>query len=63
MQHALRHFTQMGFTCPVRKDLPSFLLEITTPAGALSNTCNKGRGSPQLECYSSVQQQQRRPHA
>ncbi|WIA42005.1 hypothetical protein OEZ86_009302 [Tetradesmus obliquus] len=35
LQHALRHFTQMGFQCPVRKDLPSFLLEITTPAGQL----------------------------
>ncbi|KAF6263806.1 ABC-2 type transporter-domain-containing protein [Scenedesmus sp. NREL 46B-D3] len=34
LEHAMRHFTQMGFTCPVRKDIPSFLLEITTPAGA-----------------------------
>lgn len=31
--YALKHFTSMGFVCPVRKDLPSFLLEITTPTG------------------------------
>jgi hypothetical protein len=27
----------MGFNCPVRKDIPSFLLEITTQAGEHSS--------------------------
>lgn len=38
IEGALRHFTSMGFVCPVRKDLPSFLLEITTPTGNMSNS-------------------------
>lgn len=33
LQDVLHHFTAMGFNCPVRKDVPSFLLEITTPSG------------------------------
>ncbi len=28
------HFAALGFPCPARKDLPSFLQEVTTPAGA-----------------------------
>jgi ABC-type multidrug transport system ATPase subunit len=35
LQEALPHFTAMGFQCPARKDVPSFLLEITTPAGLI----------------------------
>eukprot|EP00877_Chromochloris_zofingiensis_P010755 jgi/Chrzof1/5933/Cz16g21030.t1 len=30
---ALPFFSSLGFRCPERKDVPSFLLEITTPAG------------------------------
>jgi ABC-type multidrug transport system ATPase subunit len=30
---ALPHSQQLGFVCPVRKDVASFLLELTTPAG------------------------------
>lgn len=36
LEGALKHFTSMGFICPVRKDLASFLLEITTQAGGLT---------------------------
>lgn len=35
LQDALPHFTNVGFVCPVRKDVASFLLEITTPSGVL----------------------------
>ena len=33
---ALPFFSSMGFACPQRKDIPSFLLEVTTPAGQLN---------------------------
>jgi ABC-2 type transporter len=34
IEGALPHFAGLGLVCPPRKDVPSFLLEITTPAGA-----------------------------
>jgi ABC-type multidrug transport system ATPase subunit len=33
LEGAMPHFTASGFICPVRKDVASFLLEITTPTG------------------------------
>lgn len=33
LEGAVPHFTASGFICPVRKDVASFLLEITTPTG------------------------------
>lgn len=33
LEGAVPHFTGSGFICPVRKDVASFLLEITTPTG------------------------------
>lgn len=33
---ALPFFSSLGFRCPERKDVPSFLLEITTPAGMVA---------------------------
>jgi ABC-type multidrug transport system ATPase subunit len=35
LECAVPHFTATGFICPVRKDVASFLLEITTPTGAI----------------------------
>jgi hypothetical protein len=35
LEGAVPHFTASGFICPVRKDVASFLLEITTPTGTL----------------------------
>ncbi len=31
---AVPFFQSLGFACPTRKDVPSFLLEVTTPKGA-----------------------------
>jgi hypothetical protein len=33
---ALPHFARLGFDCPPRKDLASFLQEVSTPAGQLA---------------------------
>ena len=32
---ALAHFAKVGFVCPPRKDMASFLQELSTPAGQL----------------------------
>lgn len=32
---AMDFFTSLGFICPIRKDVPSFLQEVTTPSGQL----------------------------
>lgn len=35
---ALPFFRQVGFVCPERKDVASFLQEVTTPKGEIQNT-------------------------
>lgn len=39
----LSFFSDLGFKCPSRKDVPSFLLEITTPAGQMLYANNRLR--------------------
>jgi hypothetical protein len=50
LECAVPHFTATGFICPVRKDVASFLLEITTPTG-MTNHCTGSNTKP-LDSFS-----------
>ena len=41
VQDVLGFFAGMGFDCPQRKDVPSFLLEVTTIAGVCAHSCSR----------------------